>query len=96
MTREEAKILLPIIKAWSEGETLQFKVESGNWLDGTCVTFERPVSCYRIKPKPTMVRMAMNKSSGIIGHRLYIEGEPLPTCWKWVSDPIELYPEAEK
>ena len=49
MTREEAKELLPIIKAFAEGKSVQFSDE-GNW----CKT-ENPAfasgTMYRIKPE---------------------------------------------
>lgn len=52
MTREEAKELLPIIQAWSEGKTIQFQTDSGSWTDiiKDLYLFNYP-SLYRIKPK---------------------------------------------
>lgn len=47
MTREEAKELLPIIQAFAEGKTIEWKdlvVESPH--------FDCKPSCYRIKPEP--------------------------------------------
>lgn len=56
MTRETAKQLWPIIKAWAEGETIQKDFSgTGHWLnldDQDAVAFSSPASCYRIKPKP--------------------------------------------
>jgi hypothetical protein len=53
MTRDDAKVLWPIIKAWSEGKTLQFLAHSGGrW----CVVDEYDAGFspdrYRIKPEP--------------------------------------------
>ena len=53
MTREEAKELLPIIQAWSEGKTLQHYSEENGWIDWlNFVNFNEPPSTYRIKPEP--------------------------------------------
>ena len=53
MTREEAKELLPIIQAWSEGKTLQHYSEEYGWIDWlNFVNFNEPPSTYRIKPEP--------------------------------------------
>ena len=53
MTREEAKELLPIIQAFAEGKTIQYKADHGEWTDlktdlmcGIAESFR-----YRIKPK---------------------------------------------
>lgn len=55
MTREEAKNLLPIIQAFSEGKTIQSKCitdEMPLWLDDNNPTFEIDTFVYRIKPEP--------------------------------------------
>ena len=53
MTREEAKELLPIIQAWSEGKTIQYYSEENGWIDWlNFVNFNEPPSTYRIKPEP--------------------------------------------
>ena len=56
MTREEAKKLLPIIQAFSEGKTIQSKCitdEMPLWLDDDNPTFEvDDFIFYRIKPEP--------------------------------------------
>lgn len=53
MTREDAKELLPIIQAWSEGKTLQYYSEENGWIDWiNFVNFNEPSSKYRIKPEP--------------------------------------------
>lgn len=54
MNREEAKELLPIIKAFAEGKTIQYLINC-RWEDvddDTKVYFTDPPSCYRIKPEP--------------------------------------------
>lgn len=53
MTRKEAKELLPIIQAFSEGKTIEIYSDS-EWQDliiGS-VKFDCKPSCYRIKPEP--------------------------------------------
>ena len=53
MTREEAKELLPIIQAFSEGKTIEIYSDS-EWQDliiGS-IKFDCKPSCYRIKPDP--------------------------------------------
>ena len=54
MTREEAKELMPVIKAFAEGKAIQFRTENRPWIDlldnklERCELFE-----YRIKPEQT-------------------------------------------
>ena len=53
MTRDKAKVLLPIIKAFSEGKTIEQRcAESWVEVDENC-DFHFPVDFYRIKPEPT-------------------------------------------
>lgn len=56
MKQSEAKEFLPIIEAWAEGKTLQFKTyDSDRWVDVSdddCVAFNAGTSRYRIKPEP--------------------------------------------
>ena len=55
MTREEIKIMLPIMQAFAEGKTLQYRVnrETNEWKDINNPTFNDVPSEYRIKPEPT-------------------------------------------
>ena len=53
MTREEAKELLPIIRAFAEGKTIEI-YSNAEWQDliiGS-IKFDCKPSCYRIKPEP--------------------------------------------
>mgnify|MGYP000152744464 CR=1 FL=1 len=50
MTREEAKELVPIIKAFAEGKTIQL-FTNGIWEGAENPSFEE-LSRYRIKPEP--------------------------------------------
>lgn len=52
MTREEAKELLPIIKAFAEGKTIQFYEGNHKWRDVSLPDFQSNPKCYRIKPEP--------------------------------------------
>ena len=52
MTREEAKELLPIIKAFAEGKTIQMFDDENEWNDLNNPTFDGDPSSYRIKPEP--------------------------------------------
>ena len=54
MTREQAKELLPIIKAFAEGKEIQYKNFLDEWTDieeNEGLSFICPPSDYRIKPK---------------------------------------------
>ena len=55
MNRQEAKKLLPIIKAYSEGAIIQYQPKGhSNWYsagEGE-LDFTQPASQYRIKPDP--------------------------------------------
>ena len=55
MTREYAKELLPIIQAYAEGKTIQYRRSAeGKWEDvaiGDNLSFIDPPSKYRIKPE---------------------------------------------
>lgn len=61
MNREQAKYILPILQAFSEGKTIQFlKPDSDEWRDvlrneNNEINFEdlaRYEVCYRVKPEP--------------------------------------------
>ena len=52
MTRQEAKELLPIIKAYGEGKIIQYRSDVG-WIDlEDDISFVEFPSLYRIKPEP--------------------------------------------
>lgn len=50
MTREKAKELLPIIQAFAEGKTIQYKNEHEEWIETDCPIWAK-CSKYRIKPE---------------------------------------------
>lgn len=57
MTCESAKQLLPIVKAYADGQSIQVKSGPGpdDWEDINDPVFTRPPSHYRIKPEPTLI-----------------------------------------
>ena len=86
MTRKEAKKLLPIIQAFSEGKTIQSRCitdEMPLWWDDNNPTFEIDDFDYRIKPEPK-----------------YRPFKNLKECWNemekhvpfgWVKDKYSVY-----
>ena len=53
MTREEAKEMLPIMQAYAEGKTIQFRENINNmWETIIRPSFNKSPSAYRIKPEP--------------------------------------------
>ena len=52
MNREHAKELLPIIRAFAEGKSIEFKDSYGKWIKSDLLAFDLPLKNYRIKPKP--------------------------------------------
>ena len=60
MTREEAKELLPIIKAFAEGKMIQDKIDGlTDWVDTDEINleFEGKKILHRIKPEPKCRRL---------------------------------------
>ena len=51
MTREEAKELLPIMQAFAEGKTIEYRGYGGAWKVAQTPTWSSHL-CYRIKPEP--------------------------------------------
>lgn len=51
MTREQAKKLLPVIQAFSEGKDIETKTGSG-WISIESMSFAGNPDSYRIKPEP--------------------------------------------
>lgn len=51
MNRIQAKELLPIIQAFAEGKTVEYKIEKG-WVQTNVPTFNPYLWEYRIKPEP--------------------------------------------
>ena len=52
MDRNQAKRLLPIIKAFAEGKAIQLKTIDKGWQDIHSASFDSNPKNYRIKPEP--------------------------------------------
>lgn len=52
MTREQAKELLPIITAFTEGKPIEVMITSGRWIEMDNPIFNDDPKKYRIKPEP--------------------------------------------
>ena len=52
MTREEVKIMKPIIEAFSEGKEIQIFNDVGGWVGTENLIFDLSPKYYRIKPEP--------------------------------------------
>ena len=52
MDRNQAKRLLPIIKAFAEGKAIQLKTVNKGWQDIHSASFDSNPKNYRIKPEP--------------------------------------------
>ena len=53
MTREEAKKMLPIIKAWAEGREVEYAADGILWvrLNGDDIKLDVPAEWYRVVPR---------------------------------------------
>lgn len=69
MTREKAASLLPIIQAFAEGKTIQYKHPLRGWMDIEDAQFCHDVTDYRIKPEPREWTLAVAE-----GHPLHPDG----------------------
>ena len=94
MTPKQAKELLPIITAFSEGKKIQFySTTYQQWNDViNKVEFSFPPYYYRIKPEPLLAKAYLTKKSvkkWEIEHNWdWIEKQDF--FWKWVSEPFEI------
>ena len=52
MTQEEAKALLPIVQAYSEGKTIEYLTTKDKWIELKDPWFNCDVNRYRIKSEP--------------------------------------------
>ena len=52
MNRQQAKELLPIIKAFVEGKTLEYRKGYGKWIETTNPSFSEYSTEYRVKSEP--------------------------------------------
>jgi len=85
MKQSEAKDFLPLIKAWAEGKDLQIKWGNG-WETAKNLSFEEPISHYRIKPEPRVAHgWAIFPKDGGIPYVLNSCGFENTKSYKYVS-----------
>jgi hypothetical protein len=82
MTKEQATELLPIIKAYSEGKTIQFNYPHSKWQDlsGELDFNNCDASYYRIKPEPALIPFTLEtfplnawvRLKGVSGSKTFI------------------------
>lgn len=65
MNSENAHQYLPFIEALTNGKTVQY-LHMGEWIDGICLTFDKPPEHYRIKPRPVEYKVWRNKNTGVM------------------------------
>lgn len=92
MNRQQAKELLPIIKAFAEGKTIQYCHGDSDWIDiasYSALSFSDDTSKYRIKPKPDKnqlpikdgdIMMTMGKRAFIANGIVDSDGCPCVHC----------------
>lgn len=84
MNRQQAKELLPIIQAFAEGKTIEFRNKSfKEWVEIDNPSFDPTITNYRIKPEPK--------------YRSFKDKEE---CWNemqrhhpfgWIKDGVSMY-----
>lgn len=71
MTPERAKELLPVITAFAEGKTIQFKSkQDGKWTDSIHdLSFNNSAAFYRVKPEKVqkISYLVVNRYNGVSG-----------------------------
>jgi hypothetical protein len=68
VTRDDAKVLWPIIKAYGEGKAIQtLRMHSDTWDDITDPGFTLPPHHYRIKPEPMEYVAALDAQGNVLG-----------------------------
>lgn len=65
MTPQIAKDLLPIIQAYADGKTIQYRLNpSETFHDCSNLSFQEPAEHYRIKPEPREFWIGTNAKDG--------------------------------
>jgi uncharacterized protein (DUF1684 family) len=62
MNRKNAALFLPLVQALADGKTIQYRVNSGMWVDMDSAgetAFDRRVDHYRVKPEPVITEKWM-------------------------------------
>ena len=55
MKREHASKFIPLVKAFGEGKTIQYRDGQGHWLDINNPSFGNEPEDYRVKPEATEI-----------------------------------------
>ena len=66
MDRERAKELLPIIRDFVDGKTVQFRLSTGRWANADDPAFSDPNDEYRIKPEPLAIYARIRRETAVI------------------------------
>lgn len=65
MNKGNAHLFLPLVKALSEGKTIQIRFSSSEaWADANNLGFDSAPENYRIKPEPRVLWHVVNKTRG--------------------------------
>lgn len=83
MTREEAKRLWPIIRAYSEGKTIEYLIGEDKWVELGDPVFSYDASLYRVKPEP---RYRPFQNSEECWEEM-VKHEP----FGWIKNEVEIY-----
>lgn len=76
MNREEAKIWAPILEAYANGRTIQYKPDDSQpWSDlSNGPSFDNPIENYRIKPEPQVKPFNFDCADLIVGKAVKPKG----------------------
>ena len=91
MDREQAKALLPIIQAFSEGKTIQWRYIKGNtslWWDDNNPTFEIGDFDYRIKPE-CMKEIKDKIKQLLIENKYYVGNSEVAKMLRELADELD-------
>lgn len=75
MNREKVKALLPVLQAFAEGKTIQFRsTPGGAWYDRSNPDFTASEKLYRVKPEPKVAYIPLS-IGGVTGPAFSSEHE---------------------
>ena len=86
MKQSEAAQFWPLIKAWSEGKTLQIKSHNGIWTDMDEAKFDGVASDYRIKPEQREFYILLHPDYGVCGAGVF----PVPSSTLYGTTAIKV------
>ncbi len=56
MTPQQAKEFLPLLAAYAQGKRIQYTYDGKIWEDTCNISFTSPISWYRVKPDPIILK----------------------------------------